>query len=307
MAKTDMEQAIRWCAKTLGSAEIVSDHSKVHGGHESSACRLRTSSGFCYLKVHHTSSHWHNEVHAYERWARAFGDHAPVLLAVHDEPPLALVVTEIPGQIAGQAALSTPQQLALWRSAGTAIRSLHDLEPGRHFGPCRRDGSPIASVPTDARSYVRSRLEAAIQRAVEGQYISPAELATLRSACELASAFEGERPTPCHRDYSEANWLVNADGGFAGVIDFDFAHWDVRVADFARDADWKWLRQPELVEAFFEGYGWAPTPAQEQQLFVARAEYSLSAILWGRDHAFHGFEQEGREALLLIRDTIPFL
>jgi Ser/Thr protein kinase RdoA (MazF antagonist) len=113
----------------------------------------------------------------------------------------------------------------------------------------------------------------------------------------LTPAFDGERPVPCHRDYCAANWLVRPDGTWAGIIDFEFAHWDVRVADFARDPHWNWIHRPDLIDAFFEGYGRSLTPAEEQQLLVARAEYALSAIVWGRDHAFHGFEWEGRVSL----------
>ena len=51
------------------------------------------------------------------------------------------------------------------------------------------------------------------------------------------------------------------------------------------------------MEAFLQGYGRSFAPTEEQQLLVARAEYALSAILWGHDHAFYGFEREGREAL----------
>ena len=93
---------------------MMSDHSKVHGGHESTVCHLRTSTGFCYLKVHQTPSHWHSEVHAYERWARAFGRSAPTLLVVRDEMPLALVISELPGDIVEGMTFSLVQERAVW-------------------------------------------------------------------------------------------------------------------------------------------------------------------------------------------------
>ena len=123
------------------------------------------------------------------------------------------------------------------------------------------------------------------------------ERATIQAAYDLIPAFEGERPLPCHRDYCAANWLVGKEGTWAGVIDFEFAHWDVRVADFSRDPNWSWIRRPDLVEAFQEGYGRTLTPTEQQQLLVAHAEYALGAILWGHEHAFYGFEREGRESL----------
>ena len=120
----------------------------------------------------------------------------------------------------------------------------------------------------------------------------------------MIPAFAGERPTPCHRDYCAANWLVNEQGTWTGVIDFEFAYWDVRVADFSRDPNWAWVQRPDLVTAFFEGYGRPLTPQAEQQRLVAYAEYALGAIVWGRDFAFYGFEREGHEALIHLKNWL---
>jgi len=87
VTKTEMGKALDWCNCALGSVEVMSDHSKAHGGHESSTRRLRAPIGYCYVKVHQSRSHWNNEVHAYEQWARSFGDFAPRLLAVRDKEP----------------------------------------------------------------------------------------------------------------------------------------------------------------------------------------------------------------------------
>jgi Ser/Thr protein kinase RdoA (MazF antagonist) len=301
---TEMAIALDWCRSVLGPVEALSDVSKARGGHESSTCRLRAPAGACYLKVHHTPAHWHNEVHAYERWAGAFGDLAPTLLAVRDRAPLALVVSELPGQIVETMSLSPRQERAVWRAAGAALVALHDLGPGEGFGPCRRDGTCAEDWPHDAVETVALRLDRQIDRAIQGGYLSDRELATVREACERVPAFAGERPLPCHRDYCAANWLASSQGAWAGVIDFEFAWWEVRVADFSRDPDWAWIRRPDLVEAFLQGYERPLTPIEEQQLLVARAEYALGAILWGRDHAFYGFEQEGREALAHLAPSL---
>lgn len=295
--ETSMDKALAWCASVLGPVEVMMDHSKAHGGHESSTYRLHTPMGFCYLKVHRSRSHWDNEVHAYERWACAFGDLAPRLLAVRDEEPLALVVSELPGQIVEHAQLSPSQERTVWHAAGAALVALHGLGTGESFGPCLRDGTPAQRCAQDASECVSRQLKSQTDRAVRGGYVDDDELATLHAACERIPAFEGERPIPCHRDYCAANWLVSEEGTWAGVIDFEFAHWDVRIADFSRDPDWCWVLRPDLVDAFFEGYGRALTPTEKQQLLVARADYALGAILWGRDHAFYGFEREGRAAL----------
>lgn len=295
--KTSMKEALGWCTSVLGSVTVMSDHSKDHGGHESSTRRLHAPVGYCYLKVHQSRSHWNNEVHAYERWAGAFGDCAPKLLAVRDEEPLALIVSELPGRIVENAQLSRSQERAVWRAAGAALVALHDLGAGERFGPCLRDGAYGAGASENAREYVSRRFNGQIERAIHGQYINDDELAIIHTAFDLIPAFEGERPVPCHRDYCTANWLVSNQGDWTGVIDFEFAHWDVRVADFSRYPDWSWIERPDLSDAFFDGYGRSLAHAEEQQLLVAHAEYALSAIIWGRDNSFYGFEKEGRESL----------
>ncbi len=299
--KAEMDEALAWCASVLGPVEVASDTSKEHGGHESSTRRLRTGAGFCYLKIHHAPAAWHNEVHAYEHWAGAFGAYAPRLLAVRDEPPLALVISELPGQIVEHLPLPPERQRSIWRAAGAALVDLHNLGSGDCFGPCHRDGACAEEYPRDARAYISQRFGDLIEKAIQGEYINREELEIVRSAYALVPACEGERPSPCHRDYCAANWLVSPEGVWAGIIDFEFASWDVRAADFTRDPDWNWVRRPDLVQSFIEGYndraGRSFTPIEEQQLLVAHAEYALGAVVWGRDFAFYGFEQEGHESL----------
>lgn len=292
-----IDAAIAWCTSLMGGVEILSDHSKVHGGHESSTHRLRLPSGYCYLKVHETRISWNHEVHAYERWTGAFGDYAPRLIAVHDHEPFALIMTELPGDVVESKQLSPSEEQLVWRAAGAALVNLHKWETGQSFGPCWRDGTPAEKETQNASAYVFTRFNRQIAKAIHLGYLTAEERAILQAACDLIPAFEGERPIPCHRDYCAANWLIGKEGLWAGVIDFEFAYWDVRVADFSRDPNWSWINRPDLVEAFFEGYGLSLTHREEQQLIVAHAEYALGAILWGHEHAFYGFEQEGHDAL----------
>jgi len=119
----------------------------------------------------------------------------------------------------------------------------------------------------------------------------------VEKAKELLPAFEGEQPVPCHRDYGPANWLVDEDGNWAGVIDMEFSAWDVRIDDFTRYPDWEWIQRPELVEALFEGYGLSLTERERKQYLVSHTLYALGAIVWGHGYGFYGFEQEGRDAL----------
>ena len=290
-------RALAWCESVLGPITLLSDHSKAHGGHESLTRRIQTGEGIAYLKVHDNELYWQREVHAYEQWVPVFGEYAPRLLAVGDKDPLALVISELPGRILETVSLSPATEQAIWRRAGAALSALHALGPGERFGTPRRDGGMNADCLSAAEQYVRQRFGALITGAKRAGYLSPAELATVEAAWERVPFFTGERPFPCHRDYCAANWLVDTHNQWCGVIDFEFAHWDVRVADFSRDPHWNWIHRPDLPAAFGEGYGRVFTDAEEQQLLVARAEYAVGAIMWGNEHAFYGFAREGHEAL----------
>lgn len=172
------------------------------------------------------------------------------------------------------------------------------------LGPCWRDGTYAGTPSYDASEYVSRDLEGWLERGLSGKYLTDDELAIVRAARSLIPAFEGERPVPCQRDYCPANWLVTGEGLWAGVIDFEFAYWDVRVADFIRYPDWDWMNRPDLVEAFFEGYGRSLTPQEEGQRLFAHALYALSAIVWGNENAYYVFAAEGRQALKHLAELL---
>jgi aminoglycoside phosphotransferase (APT) family kinase protein len=216
---------------------------------------------------------------------------------VREEEPLALLIGELAGPVLENVRLPAEQERAVWRTAGRRLATLHAHDQGDFFGPCGRDGAPIGPAISDAVEYVATELEQEIDKATGTGYLDDEELAVLQAAQRLAPVYAGERPVPCHRDYCPYNWLVAENGAWTGVIDFEFAHWDVRVAEFSRYPDWEWIHRPDLVEALLEGYGRSLTPVEEQQCLVARAQYALGAITWGMEAAYYGFVAEGRQAL----------
>ncbi len=291
---------LEWCEAVLGAVEVLADHSREHPGERTGAHQLRTDAGLCYLKTHNDPAHWHNEVHGYRAWAGVFGPNAPRLLAARDEAPLALVVTALPGQILDEVKLTPAQEQAVWRQAGTALAALHQSENGPFFGPCRHDGTPAGPPITSAEEFIAAELDGWQKRGLATGCLSREEVATAEAARGLLPAFAGEKPVPCHRDYGPANWLVTAEGLWSGVIDFEFAQWDVRMADFTRYPNWEWIDRPDLIEAFQAGYGRALTPAEENQRLVCHTLYALAAVVWGRENAYYGFAAEGRRALALL-------
>jgi aminoglycoside phosphotransferase (APT) family kinase protein len=291
------QTVLEWCAQVLGPSALADDRSREHPGHASGTLRLHTRSGGCYVKIHHDRAHWESEVFAYQHWAAAFGDFAPRLLAVRDEAPLAVVISEISGQVLEEVKLPPQQEQAVWRRAGQALAALHNLPPGGCFGAPRLDGGCGETPIIDACAYVRADLEQWTERGLRLGCLSLEEQGVVEAARQLIPAFAGEQPRPCHRDYGPANWLVTADGAWSGVIDFEFARWDVPTSDFTRYPDWDWLLRPVVTDAFFEGYGRSFRDAEKQQILFGYTLYALGAIVWGIESQFFIFANEGRRAL----------
>lgn len=290
-----LKEVLQWCASIVGAFEIASDDPRLHG--RTSVYRLKTSSLSCYLKIHRERAAWEREVCGHEHWAVAFGSLAPKVLGVYEAEPGAVLFEALPGQIMEKARLSVRQEETVWHAAGRALAGLHRFVKGKYFGSCRRDDSVGPDGESEATEFVSAELEKLAAQSVRASYLSDDEMAVVNNARDLVPAFARERPTPCHRDYCPDNWLVNDEGNFAGVIDFEFSRWDVRVADLSRYPGWEWMHKPNLLEAFFDGYGLSLTPEEERQLLVARTQYALEAIVWGNENAYYGFVEEGRQAL----------
>ncbi len=297
-----MEDVLSWCKGALGPYRLLSGDARFHG--RTSVLALEARKERYYVKIYRERSDWEVEAHGYLHWAPAFEGRAPRLIALREEDPPALVVSALPGRPMAEVRLTPDQERAVWRAAGQALVNLHEWARGTFFGPCRWDGRPILTPPIeDATTYTLADLAHWVERGKRAGCLAAEELALVEAAQPLAAAFAGEPPVPCHRDYGPANWLIE-EGTWAGVIDFEFSRWDVRVADFTRYPDWEWLRRPDLIQAFFEGYGRTLTPQEEVQCLFGHVQYAVAAIVWGYENGFHGFEAEGREALRRLRPRL---
>jgi len=294
-----------WCGSVLGDWRAVDDESKEHMGHDSGVHRLASDLGPCYLKVHKDGAHWAAEVHGYEHWAPCFESRAPRLLGVHASEPLALIVTALPGKVLEHVRLHPEVERAVWFEAGRALAKMHALSHGAAFGIPGRNGQCAPEAPRDAATWVKGDLEAWVARGRQYGCLTREELRLVNAARELLPAFAGEPPVPCHRDYCPANWMVDEHGRWAGVIDFEFARWDVRAFDLTRYPSWDNIERPEMVEALLEGYGRTFSEAEERQRLVAQVHYALTAIVWGHEASFLGFKAEGQRAMAHLAQGWP--
>ncbi len=293
---------MRWCEEVLGRIEVLADATREHAGDRASVLRLRATDGDYILKRHRDGQHWHSEVHVYENWAAACGEDAPRLVAIHEREPRALLITALPGRPIEGRSLTPQVERNVWHSAGRALAQLHTTPHGTFFGPCDRHGAPIGSVQVDAREHLRTSFDEWIAHGERIGCLRAEEHVVVQHAQYSIDAFADEQPTACHRDFCTANWLANDAGVWCGMIDFEFAHWDVHTADFSRFAEWNWIARPDLFDALVDGYGHA---INHDQLFVSRVLYALAAVVWGCEVGYLGFAREGREALEILTKRPP--
>ena len=238
-----------------------------------------------YLKHHKQPRKFRQEAYAYRAWTPHLNA-TPDLVATH-EGPNALLLSAVPGVLAQDAALSDAQGRAAYRRAGAFLRRLHDLP----FDDT--DALPLADAMT-------KRGEAWIARATGT--LEPPVIDWVWAQLAEAAEVVGERGwtrVPCHRDYTARNWLV--DSGDFYVIDFEHARPDLWFADIERLWSGVWQRRPDLMAAFFGGYGRTLTPEEEGALRGLAAHAALTTIVWAKEHGDHAFERHGREVLTRLK------
>ncbi len=286
------EATMAWVEATLGPVRILSHFSHDHG--YSRLWRLESGMGRVWLKMHAHPHKWAGEVHALTRWTPSLGG-TPTLLGSRTDPEAALL-TEVAGEDAEPPRLDSVVEARLWREAGAWLKRLHERE-NDWFGNVTSDGSPHGPPAADAESHLGTQWETRLVDARRSGLLDAAEIDFTEGAMRAGLAlFAGERARAIHRDYTPRNWLMSEEGRLSAVIDFEHARWDVRAADLQRPWSREFLRNPALVEAFFDGYGGLPEKLRAQ-IETMRIVMALTTIVWATGVGDLQFAQEGRDAL----------
>jgi hypothetical protein len=248
----------RYRQQVLGPVQVLKDWSWGHAA--SRVFQVRDAEGVhWYVTQHRYAEQYHREVAAYRRWVPALGGRAPTLRAC-DDGLRVLVLTAVPGIVGDEVGVDVHRQ------AGVLLRRLHDSEP---LGPW-----------VDIAAHKLDELETWAARA--GGLLGRRELDFARSQLRELDGTTPPARVPCHLDYSPRNWLVHA--GAVHVVDFEHAAPQVWVNDLTRLFFRAWRDDPDLREAFYDGYGRTP---DADEVAVLLACYTLAAVrglVWARDH-----------------------
>ncbi|HTJ72547.1 MAG TPA: aminoglycoside phosphotransferase family protein [Actinospica sp.] len=265
-----------FCREVLGDVEWTADRSWPH--RQSVVLQMRDRRGGAWiLKQFSRAEGFTKETAAYRRWVGALGPAAPTLVAAHEETR-SIILTFEPGGVE----LERPADVH--RRAGTLTRRFHGAEPAQ-------PGDPLGDRVGD-------RLDRFLRDS--GALVSEADGAFLRQAVSWLHELPGYDAVPVHLDNQPRNWLVD-DAGNLCLIDFELAGRDVWLRDLIRLRHWDWARDPELEEAFCDGYGVRFSEDDLLVMDVLGAVSAATTVRWAREYGDAGFERRGRDTLALIR------
>lgn len=216
------------------------------------------------------------ELHAYTHWVPHFADQAAQLR--NADPALrTLILQRLPGFA------DWSFEPADHRDAGRLLRRIHTAAPVRNERP-------------DIGALTADKLALSLKRVADRSLLTPDELEfTRKGITVLRNEFGHLDKVPCHGDYGGHNWLRGS--GRMRVIDFSTAAYNAAASDFARNFIGPWWERPDLVTAFFEGYG---RPITDEELACVRHQlptFAVSLISHGRRHGDTEMEHRGHYRL----------
>ncbi|MEU6172382.1 aminoglycoside phosphotransferase family protein [Streptantibioticus parmotrematis] len=270
-----------WCRSTFPDIRVTASHDRPDG--TTAVCELAGDDGrHWFAKRHAGPQAYRREVTAYRDWVPALAGSAPDLVMA-DDTSLTLVVTAVPGTPADATPLTVRDERATHRRAGALLRVFHQAAP--------------SAVTTDFAEVIRERYEKWRPRAE--RILRTAELRFVENAVHALADHPEAELTPCHRDYTARNWLIDGDRVY--VIDFEHSRTDARIWDFLRLCHQVWPHRPDLRQEFMAGYGRDFTEAERAQLELCGVHHAMTTIVWAREVGDADFERVGRDVLTRLR------
>lgn len=214
----------------------------------------------------------------------------PLHIAAEHDPP-ALVVSWLPGAASTLEDTDERVRPPTASALGTWTARLHDvLVTGDRV---KMSTDPLA-LAERMRTQVRSAVERAGSEHADAGLLAEA-LTWLEAALDRHPDL-GQPRRLIHRDLRPDNIVLDADGGFVGVVDFEHAAGADPAWDFAKLQWWCFDRIPGLEAPFLDAYAQVrPVPAAAtRRLFRIFEATTLLAYFAGKHDTY---EREARRQL----------
>lgn len=232
----DAQRLLGLCRHLIDpSAEFVTCHPG-YGG--TTLLRAATRHGQVIVKPHRSKERHHQEIHAYQHWTAVLEERVPQLLAVWDDPPVA-ILTALDGISLRDATLEPLTERVAFQQAGELLRCLHDAAPPR-------------TTPA-MTSWLADRGRAWLNLAES--LLPPDRLREIALHLDALAQLGPVPAVPCHLDYAPRNLIWSPGTQTIGVVDFEHARYDLAARDLVRMIRHGWPNRPDLQAAFLTTYG----------------------------------------------------
>lgn len=174
-----------------------------------------------WLKQHEGKILYERELSALSRYASRVDRVTVPAIVQRDDELGVMLLTNVSGSHPDELELSSDESTEMYRLAGAAARSLHEL--------------PLDDPPDAPYSdHFIASMERAL--ALSQPHLDADTIGWVRQAADDGAAFEGSPYVNAHIDYSPRNWLVERrrDGLRLGVIDWKRARVDHWLQDVKR-------------------------------------------------------------------------
>jgi hypothetical protein len=258
-----------------------------------------------YLKTYTRKQRWHPEVFAYTHWTGYLKPYVPELISSFEgDEWQAILITSINGTILREAELSSAANEAAYLKAGELTRVLHHSENGRWFGRPDKNGNPIELYHNaDPVQYISNSIIDICKRCTQEGLLQSSEIELTHWALQNTQIFEPAKPVPISWDSTPGNWLVDNNGIFTGMIDFENMLWGIDVDNFSILFGRYFKDNKRAMKAYFEGYGAEILKERNIEVQICCIKMAIGDIYWGTLNKQPNVIHYGRELLHRIYDN----
>lgn len=217
--------------------------------------------------------HIERELQAHLNWLRPWTSRGRAPTLEHGDARAKLLVTRyLPGELVlGSEHADAP---SIYRQAGELLALFH-----------------AQTVVTDG-DFERRENEKSLAL-LNGRHRIPAAAVERLRAEIVAWPTPAANLVPTHGDWQPRNWLVHNE--VVSVIDFGRAAMRPALTDFARLAAQEFLRDPNLEQAFLDGYG--TDPRRTGAWHRAQVREAIGTAAWAHRVGDEAFEAQGHRMI----------
>lgn len=253
-----------------------------------------------FIKVHNRLSRWNPEVFAYQNWTHILSPYAPTLLhTFNDDYSFGIITSPLKGRTVNEYQINDIEKLKnIYYSAGEQLKKLHDSFKGTYFGIPSADGSPFdKQIIADPIYYISSSLENILKLGVDKRLFDSGDRHVVEWCIKKCDIFKDCVPVPTNWDFSPNNWMVDENGIFTGLLDFENMLWGIDVDSFGVIIERYTYDKPFLRDAFFKGYGLKNNSERQLQVFIISVKMAIADIYNGVSNNHERFLVCGRRLL----------